>query len=65
MGDELERPKPGTPWMHRNGEIYTVLCITNTAHDTAAHPPDVVYMGRNGNLWSRPLSGWHDRMTEM
>jgi len=40
-----------------------VLFITNTAHDTAAHPPDVVYMGRNGNLWSRPLSGWHDRMT--
>lgn len=37
---------------------YTILFITNTAHDSKEHPPQVVYQGDNGNLWSLPLDKW-------
>lgn len=37
---------------------YTVLFTTNTEHLSDKHPPQVVYRGDNGKLWSLPLSDW-------
>lgn len=49
---------PGDRWQHKNGGVYTVLYVTNTAVVREGHAPDVVYRGENGNVWSRPLSDW-------
>ena len=47
---------------HRNSlndEVsYTVVGVTNTANKHVNHPPQVVYVGDNGNLWSLSLSEW-------
>lgn len=37
---------------------YTVLFVTNTAHLHERHPPQVVYRGDNGHMWSLPLDKW-------
>ena len=51
----------GKQFKHRNGNIYTVLFLTNidsTPERLNEHPIDVVYMGQNGKIWSRRLSDW-------
>lgn len=53
----------GDRWQHRNGAIYKVLFITNTAVTRPGHEPDVVYRSENGNVWSRPLSEWYRSFT--
>lgn len=58
----------GKQYEHTNGNIYTVLFLTNTNGDPERqeyHPVDVVYRGRNGSLWSRPLSDWSRSFTEI
>jgi hypothetical protein len=52
---------PGSLWVHRNGNHYTVICITNKP-DEPRYPKTVVYIGSNGQLWSRPASDWHRSM---
>jgi len=42
----------------KSGHGYTVVGITNLAHQSDKHPPQVVYQGDNGNLWSMPLANW-------
>ena len=63
--DELYFPEPGSRWCRPgydpqkgpyNG--YTVVAVSNTAHRTPKHPPDVVYVGDNGHYWTRPLRDW-------
>lgn len=52
---------PGKQFAHRNGNVYTVLFLTNTdstPERQIQHPVDVIYMGPNGKLWSRRLSDW-------
>lgn len=56
-------PQPGSIYQHHNGRVYRVMFITNLSSRSDAHPPDVVYAGRNGHLWSRPLSDWDRSMT--
>jgi hypothetical protein len=51
-------PSIGTFWTHNNGNVYEVLMLTNEASDREEYQPQVVYRGRNGNVWSRPLSDW-------
>lgn len=58
----LPTPEPGDTWQHANGTRYTVVGVTNTAHRSTHHTPEVVYIGGNGALWSRSLSRWHERM---
>ena len=62
-------PEKGTRWIRSdynkskdkyNG--YTVLCITNIANVTIKHPPQVIYKGDNGHMWSLPLSKWPGRL---
>lgn len=62
--DSIERPKVGSAWVSKsnlNGP-YTVECVTNLSHSSESHPPQVVYRGLNGNVWSRPLSSWYEKM---
>jgi hypothetical protein len=37
---------------------YMVLFITNLTHEHHSHPPQVVYRGDNGHVWSLPLDKW-------
>lgn len=51
----------GHKFQHTNGNIYTVLFLTNTQAEPERwkdHPIDVIYQGENGNRWSRPLDDW-------
>lgn len=41
---------------------YTVLFVTNTSHVSDRHPPQVVYQGDNGRVWSLPLAEWPGRL---
>jgi hypothetical protein len=52
----------GKQFKHKNGNIYTVLFLTNI-DSTPEHPIDVVYMGQNGKIWSRRLSDWDRSFT--
>ena len=52
----------GQFWQHKNGNVYKVLFLTNTSNLSELHPVQVIYEGRNGNKWSRPLSEWHKSM---
>jgi len=57
----------GKQYKHKNGKIYTVLLLTNTNSTPERlkdHPIDVVYMGQNGKIWSRPLNDWDRSFTE-
>lgn len=55
----------GKQYVHTNGNIYTVLFLTNTSSENDKYPIDVVYIGQNGNIWSRSLSDWNKSFTEM
>ena len=59
----MNLPKRGDVWRHRNGIDYTILHVTNIGHVREDHPPDIVYQGENGNVWSRRLSDWHRSFT--
>jgi len=51
----------GKQFKHKNGNTYTVLYLTNTDSTPKRlkdHPIDVVYVGQNGKVWSRPLHDW-------
>lgn len=53
----------GSRWTHKNHHMrYTVILFTNQYSRIEKHPVTVVYIGDNGNYWSRPLSTWHESM---
>lgn len=60
MIENLETPEIGSYWRHhRNGNVYKVLMIANTASTRLEeYPVMVVYQGSNGNIWSRKLTDW-------
>ena len=60
-------PTPGSVWMHRNGNRYAVVMITNAESERQEkYPTTVVYRNvSNGNVYSRKLSDWHRSMTEV
>lgn len=56
----------GKNFKHKNGQRYKVLFLTNTVTDAKRnieHPIDVIYIGSNGNKWSRALSDWDRSFT--
>jgi hypothetical protein len=66
IGVVIER-MVGKQFKHKNGNIYTVLFLTNTDSTPERlkdHPIDVVYMGQNGKIWSRQLNDWDRSFTE-
>lgn len=60
------KPEPLSRWQHTNGNVYTVLLLTNegTTNPTK-YPITVVYQGQNGLVWSRPLKDWHRSMMQI
>lgn len=60
MTHNLETPEIGSYWRHhRNGNVYKVLMIANTASTRLEeYPVMVVYQGSNLNIWARKLSDW-------
>ncbi len=57
IGSRWARSEPHDPAKGvYNG--YTVLAVTNTAHESDNHLPQVIYAGDNGNMWSHPLNTW-------
>lgn len=58
-----DNPQEGSVWRHYNGEEYMVVCLTNLDSDKPQYQPQVVYVGRNHRLWSRPASDWHRSFT--
>ncbi len=64
--DELHTIEVGEQYQHKNGNVYTVLFLTNTGGDEKRqkmHPVQVVYQGVNGKKWSRGALTWHNSMT--
>lgn len=51
-------PKPGMVCRHHKGGVYTVLHVSNEASPSAKFPLTVVYLGANGNVWSRLLDSF-------
>lgn len=60
----MKDPQVGEKWIHHSGRVYTVCMLTNTANSNPDYPVAVVYIGNNGNLWSRTLAGWHEKFTK-
>jgi hypothetical protein len=64
-GSEIKRevmkkfPKIKSKWRHTNGIKYKVILITNLDSVNEKYPTTVVYKGKNGKIWSRPLSDWY------
>lgn len=60
-------PINGSRWVsrkHPHRMVYTVVGVSNTAFISAEYPPQVVYRGANGFLWTKPLDTWHEKMQE-
>lgn len=53
--------KKGMVCRHHSGKVYTIIELTNTKRLSDAFPVTVVYMGTNGNMWSRPLSEFEEK----
>ncbi|ESQ85441.1 hypothetical protein AEAC466_04560 [Asticcacaulis sp. AC466] len=48
--------EPGQVYRHHSGRVYTVLYLANASVISDRFPITVVYIGANGNVWSRPLA---------
>ena len=62
MGDNNEVPGKWTLWQHKKGMNYMVLQVTNLKTTRPEdYPVTVVYQNcATGDVWSRPLSKWHE-----
>ena len=60
-----EELTPGSCWRHRNGNMYTIVTVANMNSKRLSYPPTVVYMGVNGNIWSRPVKDWFSSMEKV
>lgn len=57
-------PKPGELWRHWMGGLYTVLEICRATWDADLRLVAYdAHMG-DGTTWIRPLSEWHDIMSD-
>lgn len=59
---EEDLPTFGSQWEHYSGRIYTVLGVANTGNPNPEYPVAVVYVGHNGNLWTKPLDNFLETM---
>lgn len=61
----MHQPANNSKWKHTSGKIYRVLMLTNLSATKEDYPITVVYEDSKGDIWSRPLSKWHDSMHEV
>ena len=63
--EDNDVPVINSKWRHYNGNIYTVIELTNLhSENFDKYPITVVYKGENGKIWSRPLSDWSRSFTK-
>ena len=62
--EAMKIPKIKSKWRHSNGIKYKIIAIANETN-TEKYPLTVVYKGKNGKIWSRPLSDWYRSFTEI
>jgi hypothetical protein len=60
----IKTPLVKSKWQHYNGAKYKVIAIANE-EDTKKYPKIVVYKGKNGKVWVRPLTDWYRSFTEI
>ncbi len=59
IDQELHR---GMVCRHHSGRVYTVLHVTNDVSNPKPNfPVTVVYLGANGNMWSRRLDEFKEK----
>lgn len=64
--DAQEPIEKNSVWHHNNGNVYTVIEIANLdSKDLTKYPITVVYRGKNGKIWTRPLTDWHRSFTKV
>lgn len=57
-------PEDNSLWMHKSGDLYRVLFVTNLLSEKEDYIPTVVYEHEvSGIKWSRPLTDWARSMT--
>lgn len=51
----------GSVWRHTNGNLYTVIMLTDEpdAGKEGEYPVTVIYYGPDGRCWPKKLSEWH------
>jgi len=57
-------PKPGSRWVHSNGNKYTVILIANLNSCNVDYPPTVVYIGGSGIIYAKVVSNFLSKLTE-
>ncbi len=62
---EKDLPMFGSQWKHHSGRIYTVLGTANTGSINLEYPIVVVYVGCNGNLWTKSIDNFLETMVEI
>lgn len=62
--ETMKIPKIKSKWIHTNGIKYKVVAIANETN-TEKYPLTIIYKGKNGKVWSRPLSDWYRSFTEI
>lgn len=55
-------PQFGSAWQHHTGRVYTVLGVANTENLNPKYPVTVIFVGRTGNLWAKPLDNFLEKM---
>ena len=58
-------PTFGSQWQHHSKRIYTVLGTANIKNQNTNYPTTVVYIGKNGNLWTKLISNFYDTMKQI
>jgi len=58
-------PTFGSQWRHHSGRFYTVLGIANIENQDINYPPMIIYVGKNGNLWTKFISNFYATMKEI
>lgn len=62
---ENKIPIVGSQWQWRESDrIYTVIAIANRDSTNLVYPVTVLYLGRNGKLWAKPIDTFLKTMNE-
>lgn len=59
------QPAEGHVYQHINGNVYTIIAIANESSKRDEYPPTVVYQGKNGLVWAKPLTNFINKMTRI
>lgn len=68
-GNDL-KPLIGSRWRRKKRWCvslfgYTIIGLANVEHNNPKRPPEVVYQGDNGFLWTMKLSEWPGNLVKI